>query len=123
MFGLAEPAAAQAGGTLNFVGWSAAVDQVKAQISAFERATPFPSRREARGRRADRVERDRGAGAEHRTGEIGRDRREDLLVAGFADVTEQMRREAARGIGALGLDLHDFYGLLQRDTLGVADRL
>jgi multiple sugar transport system substrate-binding protein len=32
-------AAAQAGGTVNFVGWSAAVDQVKAQISAFERAT------------------------------------------------------------------------------------
>src|SRR5690348_14593344 len=38
---LAAPriAAAQAGGTLNFIGWSAAVDQVKAQISAFERAT------------------------------------------------------------------------------------
>lgn len=32
-------AAAQAGGTLSFVGWSAAVDQVRAQISAFERAT------------------------------------------------------------------------------------
>ncbi len=35
----AGQAAAQAGGTVNFVGWSAAVDQVRAQISAFERAT------------------------------------------------------------------------------------
>ena len=32
-------AMAQAGGAVNFIGWSAAVDQVKAQISAFERAT------------------------------------------------------------------------------------
>jgi multiple sugar transport system substrate-binding protein len=36
---LARDAAAQAGGALNFVGWSAAVDQVRAQITAFERAT------------------------------------------------------------------------------------
>jgi multiple sugar transport system substrate-binding protein len=34
-----EGTRAQAGGTVNFVGWSAAVDQVRAQISAFERAT------------------------------------------------------------------------------------
>ncbi|MGG5823460.1 ABC transporter substrate-binding protein [Falsiroseomonas sp. HW251] len=33
------PAGAQARGTLSFVGWSAAVDQVRAQITAFERAT------------------------------------------------------------------------------------
>jgi multiple sugar transport system substrate-binding protein len=33
------PAAGQARGSLNFVGWSAAVDQVRAQITAFERAT------------------------------------------------------------------------------------
>jgi multiple sugar transport system substrate-binding protein len=32
-------ATAQAAGTVNFVGWSAAVDQVRAHISAFERAT------------------------------------------------------------------------------------
>jgi multiple sugar transport system substrate-binding protein len=32
-------AAAQASGTVNFIGWSAAVDQVRAQITAFERAT------------------------------------------------------------------------------------
>ncbi len=32
-------AAAQAAGSLNFIGWSAAVDQVKAHISAFERDT------------------------------------------------------------------------------------
>lgn len=35
----AAPAAAQPSGTVNFIGWSAAVDQVRAQISAFERAT------------------------------------------------------------------------------------
>ncbi|WP_270934183.1 ABC transporter substrate-binding protein [Falsiroseomonas oryzae] len=35
----ADHAAAQAGGTVSFIGWSAAVDQVRAQISAFERAT------------------------------------------------------------------------------------
>jgi multiple sugar transport system substrate-binding protein len=35
----ARAARAQAGGTVNFIGWSAAVDQVRAQISAFERAT------------------------------------------------------------------------------------
>ncbi len=32
-------AQAAAGGTVNFIGWSAAVDQVRAQITAFERAT------------------------------------------------------------------------------------
>jgi len=32
-------ARAQAGGTVNFIGWSAAVDQVRAHITAFERAT------------------------------------------------------------------------------------
>ncbi len=43
--GARDAAAAQAaggggtGGTVNFIGWSAAVDQVRAQISAFERAT------------------------------------------------------------------------------------
>ncbi len=35
----ARDAAAQAAGMVNFVGWSAAVDQVRAQITAFERAT------------------------------------------------------------------------------------
>ena len=35
----ATGAAAQARGTVNFIGWSAAVDQVRAHITAFERAT------------------------------------------------------------------------------------
>lgn len=37
--GRADDVRAQPGGTVTFVGWSAAVDQVRAQISAFERAT------------------------------------------------------------------------------------
>lgn len=37
--GGADGAQAQAAGTVNFVAWSAAVDQVRAQISTFERAT------------------------------------------------------------------------------------
>lgn len=37
--GLSSAAGAQAGGAVNFIGWSAAVDQVRAQISAFEAAT------------------------------------------------------------------------------------
>jgi len=39
LLGAGATARAQAAGSVNFIGWSAAVDQVRAQISAFERAT------------------------------------------------------------------------------------
>ena len=39
MLGAGPAALAQPAGAVNFIGWSAAVDQVRAQISAFQAAT------------------------------------------------------------------------------------